>query len=140
MHDVNSKLVIGTARIYNTMFSKIEKNIQEYGLNISEFGVLEILFHKGELPVQKIAEKILVTSGTTTYVIDKLEKKDLVFRKQCEKDKRIYYVFLSKKGEELITEIYPKHKKFLDDLFGGIEEDVKTELIANLILLHDSLK
>jgi len=48
------------------MFSKIESNVQDFGLNISEFGVLEFLFHKGEQPVQKIAEKILVTSGTIT--------------------------------------------------------------------------
>lgn len=140
MTDVNLKLVIAMARTYNEMFSKIETNIQGFGLNISEFGVLEMLFHKGEQPVQKIAEKILVTSGTITYVIDKLQKKDLVVRKKCEKDKRIFYVCLTKKGEELISNIFPKHKEFLDELLNGLENDSKKELIGNLNALKQVLK
>ncbi len=85
MSDINLKLVIAMARTYNDMFFEIEKNVQEFGLNISEFGVLEMLYHKGDQPVQKVAEKILVTSGTITYVINKLEKKELVVRRKCEK-------------------------------------------------------
>lgn len=140
MTDVNFKLVIATARSYNTMFSKIEKNVQSYGLNISEFGVLEMLLHKGEQPVQKIAEKILVTSGTITYVIDKLQQKELVYRKKCEKDKRIFYICLTTKGEEVISEIFKEHKKFLEELFSGIDEDLKKEIVSNLITLTNSIK
>lgn len=139
MHEVNLKLVIATARIYNVMFSKIEKNIQEYGLNISEFGVLEMLFHKGEQPVQKIAEKILVTSGTVTYVIDKLVKKELVYRRKCDKDKRIFYVCLTAKGEELISQVFPKHKDFLDDILSGVDDEFKNRLITDLFTLQDTL-
>jgi MarR family 2-MHQ and catechol resistance regulon transcriptional repressor len=140
MTDVNLKLVIATARSYNTMFSKIEKNVQSYGLNISEFGVLEMLLHKGEQPVQKIAEKILVTSGTITYVIDKLQQKELVYRKKCEKDKRIFYICLTTKGKEMISEIFKEHKKFLEELFSGIDEDLKKEIVSNLITLTNSIK
>lgn len=140
MTDVNLKLVIATARSYNTMFSKIEKNVQCYGLNISEFGVLEMLYHKGEQPVQKIAEKILVTSGTITYVIDKLQQKELVYRKKCEKDKRIFYVCLTTKGEEMISGIFKEHKKFLEELFSGIDEELKKEIVSNLFTLTDSIK
>jgi MarR family 2-MHQ and catechol resistance regulon transcriptional repressor len=113
MSDINLKLVIASARSYNAIFSRIEKQVQENGLNISEFGVLEMLLNKGEQPVQKIAEKILVTSGTITYVIDKLQKKELVYRRNCEKDKRIYYICLTPKGEALISEVFKKHKKKL---------------------------
>ena len=102
MSDINLKLVIAMARTYNDMFFEIEKNVQEFGLNISEFGVLEMLYHKGDQPVQKVAEKILVTSGTITYVINKLEKKELVVRRKCEKDKRVFYVSLTEKGKEFI--------------------------------------
>lgn len=139
MTDVNLKLVIVTARSYNAIFSKIEKKVKEYGLSISEFGVLEMLLHKGEQPVQKIAEKILVTSGTITYVIDKLQKKELVYRKKCEKDKRIFYVCLTEKGKTLISDIFIKHKNFLDDLFGGLDDTLKSEIVSNLFTLCDSL-
>ena len=58
MSDENLKLVVTTARVYNLLFSKIEKNIQGFGLNISEFGVLEMLLSRGEQPIQKIAENV----------------------------------------------------------------------------------
>ena len=124
----------------NDMFFEIEKNVQEFGLNISEFGVLEMLYHKGDQPVQKVAEKILVTSGTITYVINKLEKKELVVRRKCEKDKRIFYVSLTEKGREFISDIFPKHKEFLDNLFIELNEDTKRELVDNLIQLRKILK
>ena len=122
------------------MFFEIEKNVQEFGLNISEFGVLEMLYHKGDQPVQKVAEKILVTSGTITYVINKLEKKELVVRRKCEKDKRVFYVSLTEKGREFISDIFPKHKEFLDNLFSELNEDTKRELVDNLIQLRKILK
>ena len=125
MSDINLKLVIAMARTYNDMFFEIEKNVQEFGLNISEFGVLEMLYHKGDQPVQKVAEKILVTSGT---------------RRKCEKDKRVFYVSLTEKGREFISDIFPKHKEFLDNLFIELNEDTKRELVDNLIQLRKILK
>lgn len=140
MSDVNLKLVIAMSRTYDSLFSEMEKNFKEFGLNISEFGVLEMLYHKGDQPVQKVAEKVLVTSGTITYVINKLEKKELVVRRKCTKDKRIYYVSLTEKGREFIAHIFPKHKCFLDDLFKDLSDDSKKQLIENLIKLRKVLK
>lgn len=140
MSDINLKLVIAMARTYDSLFSEIEKNFKEFGLNISEFGVLEMLYHKGDQPVQKVAEKVLVTSGTITYVINKLEKKDLVIRRKCNKDKRVYYVSLTEKGKEFITHIFPKHKDFLNDLFKDLSEESKRELLENLIKFRKILK
>ena len=139
MDNIDLRIVISMARSYNLLFSTIEKNVQEYGLNLSEFGVLEMLWHKGDQSIQKIAEKILVTSGTITYVIDKLQKNNLVIRKQCEKDKRMYYVSLTEKGEKLISEIFPKHKLFLNELLKGIGNDDKTQLIKQLQTLQNNI-
>ncbi len=140
MSDINLKLVIAMARTYDSLFSEIEKNFKEFGLNISEFGVLEMLYHKGDQPVQKVAEKVLVTSGTITYVINKLEKKDLVIRRKCNIDKRVYYVSLTEKGKEFIANIFPKHKDFLNDLFKDLSEESKRELLENLIKFRKILK
>ena len=140
MSNTNLKLVIASARSYNALFSRIEKQIQEYDLNNSEFGVLELLLNKGEQPVQKIAEKILVTSGTITYIINKLEKKEFIIRKKCEKDKRVFYVCLTPKGEALITDVFQKHVQFLDELLGNLDEEVKKDLVKNLFALQDSLE
>jgi len=140
MDDINLKLVIATTRFYNLLLSKIEKELQGFDLNVSEFGVLEMLLHKGEQPVQKIAERILVTSGTISYVIDKLQKRDFVYRKNCIKDKRVFYICLTEAGEKYISDIFPKHQKFIDDLFSGLDEDFKIELTAKLFTMQDSLQ
>ncbi len=132
MEDINLKMVIAVSRSFHQLFEKIEKNVHGFDLNISEFGVLEMLYHKGDQPVQKIAGKILVTSGTITYVINKLQKKDLVIRKKCESDGRIYYVSLTEKGENLISNIFPKHEEFLDDLFKDLSPIEKESILENL--------
>lgn len=140
MDNVNLKLVVAVARTYNNLFFQIEKSLQEFDLNISEFGVLEMLYHKGDQPVQKVAEKILVTSGTITYVINKLEKKEFVVRRKCNKDKRVYYVSLTEKGKDYISHIFPKHKDFLDNLFKDLDEESKIKTLDNLIQLRKVLK
>ena len=61
---------------------KRQRNIRSCGLNTSEFGVLELLYNKGPHPLQQIGGKILVTSGTITYVIDKLAQKGLLIRRK----------------------------------------------------------
>ncbi len=106
---------------------------------MSEFGVLEFLYHKGPQPVQQIAAKILVTSGTITYVIDKLQKKGYVLRKRCDEDKRIYYVFITDTGTQLMDDIFPKHEKYTEELFLRLDDEVKQSLIDNLVLLQQSI-
>ncbi|ASW42233.1 MarR family winged helix-turn-helix transcriptional regulator [Clostridium isatidis] len=140
MKDINLNIVLAMVRTYNGLISKIEKNVQENGLNLSEFGVLEFIYNQGPQPVQKIADKILVTSGTITYVINKLESKNLVIRKKCEKDKRIFYVSLTKEGEELISRVFKKHKEFLNDLLSEMDEESKRSLLTNLIKMRKILK
>lgn len=139
MSDQNLKLVVAVARTYNSLFSAIEKSLVPHGLNISEFGVLEYLLHKGEQPVQRIAEKILVTSGTITYVINKLQNKGYVDRKQCESDRRIYYISLTPVGKALISDLFKEHEQFLDALFEEMPEKDKSTLITSLIQLQSTM-
>jgi len=136
----NLKLVIAIARTHSALFGRVEKRLRKHDLSISEFGVLEFLFHKGRQPVQIIAEKILVTSGTITYVIDKLVKKDLVVREKCSEDKRRFYVDLTESGRILISELFPYHKKHLEELFKGLDGESKKELIDFLFRLKDSIE
>ena len=136
----NLKLVIAIARTHSALFGRVEKRLRKHDLSISEFGVLEFLFHKGRQPVQIIAEKILVTSGTITYVIDKLVKKDLVVREKCSEDKRRFYVDLTESGRNLISELFPYHEKHLEELFKGLDGESKKELIDSLFRLKDSIE
>lgn len=136
-HDL--KLVIAVARTYNKMFSQIEGNLKSLGLNPSEFGVLEFLFHKGEQPVQKIADKILVTSGTITYNLNKLEKRGFIEKKKYCSDGRVYYVHLTPLGKAYIQDIFPKHESFLKKLFKDVPTSHQKLLLEELRFFYDHL-
>src|SRR5699024_8870364 len=63
------------------------QDIKRYGLNLSEFAVLELLYNKGEQPIQMIGKKVLLASSSMTYVIDKLAKKEYLARRACLNDR-----------------------------------------------------
>jgi MarR family 2-MHQ and catechol resistance regulon transcriptional repressor len=140
MGDDSAKLVIALSRSYNVLFTLIEKNVRNYGLTVSEFGVLEALLHKGELPVQKLCEKVLVTSGSMTYIVNKLEEKGYVKRYKCEKDARIWLVRLTGPGYEFISKIYPQHENFLRTILSEIDAAEKADLIESLFRMKDILE
>ncbi|MFU1862641.1 MarR family winged helix-turn-helix transcriptional regulator, partial [Enterococcus faecium] len=79
----------GLLRTSHRLEQLAKQDVTCYDLNITEFSVLELLLHKGPQTIQKIKEKILIASSSTTYVIDQLHKKGYVTRTPSEKDRRI---------------------------------------------------
>lgn len=139
MDDSNLKLVIALAKSYNLLFSHLSHQVSLYDLSITEFGVLEMLYHKGKQPVQKIAEKILVTSGTMTYVIDQLVKKQFVNRQKCMNDKRITYIELTEIGNDKIEFVFGKHVEYLTQLLHSFKDSNKLDLIQSLKAMQKSI-
>lgn len=139
MHKEDLKIVIGLARTYNRVFTQIEAHLKTLGVNASEFGVLEFLYHKGTQPVQKIAEKILVTSGTITYNLNKLTTRGLIERRKSCDDGRVYSVSLTEKGRAYIADIFPKHEAFLATLFAGCTAEEKRLLTQALKEFYNRL-
>ncbi|WP_221567376.1 MarR family winged helix-turn-helix transcriptional regulator [Alkalihalobacillus sp. TS-13] len=132
MKDSSLELFVVLSRAYQSIMEVARKDIQRYGLNLTEFGVLELLYHKGPHPLQKIGGKILLASGSITYVVDKLEEKGYLERKACEKDRRITYAYLTEKGKTLMEDIFPSHEEVLKQALNGITEAEKTEAIRLL--------
>ncbi len=114
------RLYIALTRTYKKLLDRDLQNIRGYGLNATEFGVLEFLYNKGSHPLQQIGNHILITSGTITYVIDKLEKKGLIIRRSCEKDRRIIYAELTEAGRNKMGEILPIHYATFNETFEGL--------------------
>ena len=100
---------ISLNRAVETVRININKNFQHNGLTESQFGVLEALLHLGPLCQKDIAEKLLVSSGNITMVIDNLEKRKLVKRNRSENDRRYIHIELTKSGKNLIQSIFPGH-------------------------------
>lgn len=101
----------------------LRKDISQYNMNPTEFGVLELLFHKGKQPIQNICNKLLMANSSMTYVIDKLEKKNLVDRENHSIDKRVTYIRLTDEGKNFIQEIYPKHEEVFNKIFAVLDDD-----------------
>ncbi|MDF2608033.1 MAG: transcriptional regulator [Bacillales bacterium] len=124
------KLFIVLSRAFRAINDIANKSIATFKLNPTEFAVLELLYHKGDIPLQQIGSKILIASGSITYVVDKLEKKELLIRKHCAKDRRVIYAVLTAKGRELMKEIFPKHKEIMLEALSGLDSNEQKELIT----------
>lgn len=119
---------IGLLRTANQLAQMAKADVRCYDLNITEFSVLELLYHRGTQATQAIKEKILIASSSTTYVIDQLEKKGHVKRQQSEQDQRVSLVSLTESGHALIEDIFPTHAQQIDRRF----ENVSSEELATL--------
>ena len=110
-----------------------EKSIAGMEMCGSDFAVLEALLHKGPLPVNEIGRKVLLTSGSITVAVDRLEKKRLVERKAHGSDRRARIVHLTKEGRRLITRIYTQHAADLEKLVSmSLTQTERTNLIRLL--------
>jgi MarR family 2-MHQ and catechol resistance regulon transcriptional repressor len=123
------KLFIVLSRAHRAINDQVNKQITSFGLNPTEFAVLELLYHKGDQPLQQIGGKILLASGSITYVVDKLEQKQLLTRKACEKDRRVTFAQITENGKQLIERIFPAHQERLNEIVGILSEEEKQTVI-----------
>src|SRR5699024_4028425 len=93
--ELSLKLFVVLNRAFESINKRVEQDIKSLGLNTTEFAVLELIYNKGDQPIQKIGEKVLIASSSITYVVDKLEKKRFLERKPCPKDRRITYATIT---------------------------------------------
>src|ERR1700738_3166478 len=108
-----------------------EKSILELEMCGSDFAVLEALFHKGPLPVNEIGKKVLLTSGSITVAVDRLEAKGLVERRAHGTDRRARIVHLTKEGRKVIARVYADHAADMERLASGslTKQERKTLLL-----------
>src|SRR5256885_847036 len=90
-------------------------NLSRTGLGDSDFRVLEVLLHKGPLPVNTIGPKVWLTPGSISVAVDRLEKRALVKRKDHPGDRRVRRVELTPKGRALITRGFGEHAAAMEN-------------------------
>ena len=120
------------SRAYNWVNAHATRDHRRYGLNPTEFGILELLYHKGPMPLQQIGEKILISSGNITYSVDKLEQKHLLARKPAQNDRRVIFAELTEQGDALLAEIFPLHSEVLRTATSGLTHEEKAQAISLL--------
>ena len=127
------KAVIGIMRASNLLVDDLKKTLKKYPINATEFSVMEFLYSKGEKSIQEIRDRILLASGSATYVVDNLERKEYVSRIVNQNDRRVTYIKLTEAGKDLINDIFPTHKKNTKKIFNDLTNE-------ELITLKEILK
>jgi MarR family transcriptional regulator, 2-MHQ and catechol-resistance regulon repressor len=97
--------------------------IEETGLGLSDFGVLEALLHKGPLPVNAIGPIVDLTPGSISIAVDRLHAKGLVSRVESGEDRRVRIVALTPSGKDLIVPAFRKHSGQMRRVFSELSPE-----------------
>ena len=106
--------------------------IADTGLNQSDFMILEALMHKGPLPINTIGKKILLTSGSMTAAVNRLEKRGLTKRIQDPGDGRRFFIHLTRPGLDVIRRAYEAHRRNLEKITAVLSSAEADELVRLL--------
>ena len=133
--DISLKLWVVLNRAVGSISDRLRRQVEAHGISFTEFAVLEVLYNKKLLPLGAIGEKVLLTSGSMTYVVDKLEQRGLLRRKDCPEDRRVVYAELTEDGMQLMDRVFPEHAAAIEATMAGLtpaERSQVTELIKRL--------
>lgn len=119
-------------KAHRSLVRHAERSIVSLDMCISDFGVLEVLLHKGSQSVSEIGRRVDLTSGSMTTAIDRLEKRGLVVRAADAGDRRARVVHLTRDGNARITNEFARHKVAMDRAAHGLSKAERGTLIALL--------
>ena len=115
-------------KAYGAIETVSAKSIGASNLYPSEFQILELLLHKGALPVNTIGRKIMLTSGSISTAVDRLEKRKLVRRDPSVDDGRVVYVSLTGAGHAFIQRIFSRHARKMEEVFSPLSDEERVVL------------
>lgn len=130
--DAALKLWVVLSRARIAIARHAEADIARSGVTPGEFGILEALYHVGPLLLGEVQQKILASSGGVTYLVDRLEERGLVERRDCPSDRRARYAALTPEGEKLVARIFPEHARQIARAVSGLTGAERAQATALL--------
>jgi MarR family 2-MHQ and catechol resistance regulon transcriptional repressor len=109
-----------------------DAHIRQLGLTMPQFDVIATLGNTAGMMMSQLAEKTLVTKGTLTGIVDRLEQKGLVRREVPPDNRRCFIVMLTPEGEQLFEDIFPTHIEYLKQRLSGLSETEMEHLQSSL--------
>lgn len=119
-------------KAHQALQKRAERSIEDAGMCFTDFRILEILLHKGPLPVNAVGARTGLTSGSATTAIDRLETRGFVHRVNDPEDRRARVVHLTTAGQELIEKAFAKHAKAMEKVAAGLSVRERGELTSLL--------
>lgn len=126
------KLYVVLSRAQRAIGERTQDDLEQHGISITEFAIMEALYSKGPMLLGEVQRKILVSSGGITFLVDKLTDRGFVERKMCPGDRRARYAALTRKGAALMKEIFPQHAAAIRDAMSGLSPPEQKEATALL--------
>lgn len=115
-------------------FSSWENSvIRASDLTVSEAHAIEVLGEHGKMNMKTLAQRLGVTTGTTTVTVDRLEKKEYAIREPIKEDRRVYLISLTPKGQQAYNEHHQYHTSLSEQILSALSEEEAIELHS---LLH----
>lgn len=115
-------------RASESINNRLNRHLADADLTLSQFGVLEALYHLGPLNQKSLGEKLLKSGGNITLVIDNLERCNFVERQRDPNDRRSMLIHLTSKGKSFIKSFFPKHLEQIKKEFSVLSEKEKKDL------------
>lgn len=131
-NSLNLHLLISLSRATKGIHNRSAAIFNKGGLTAAQFGVLDVLYHKGSQGVNQITRLVLSTAGNMTVVINNMEKHGWITRCVHPEDKRCSLISITEAGKSLFKEIFPEHLKDLEISFSPLTEEEKSTLISLL--------
>jgi MarR family transcriptional regulator, 2-MHQ and catechol-resistance regulon repressor len=124
---ISQRLALATyvrlMRAANAARNHASRSLADSGLTLTQFAVLEALYHLGPMSLSDIAEKILTTGGNLTMVAGNLERDGLVKRQKSPEDGRVQILALSPKGKSLMRRLFPIHAAAIAEFMAALDAD-----------------
>ncbi|MBK5484235.1 MarR family transcriptional regulator [Peribacillus sp. TH16] len=114
--------------------------LSDYKITIPQFLALQWLFEGGDMTIGELSTKMFLAFSTTTELIDRMEKHQLVQRVKDEKDRRVVRIHLLEEGERIIEEVINKRQQYLSGVLVNFSESDIVSLSGTLAKLHQEMK
>ncbi|MBW8350245.1 MarR family transcriptional regulator [Bacillus sp. IITD106] len=114
--------------------------LTDFSITPPQFIALQWLFEEGDMTIGELSNKMYLACSTTTDLIDRMEKKELVMRVKDPKDRRVVRIHLLDKGEKIIDEVIMKRQDYLQDVLNDFTADEVLTLKDNLSRLHSVMR
>ena len=109
------------AQAYHAFSAYSAAHVRQLGLTSAQFDVIATLGNTQGMPLTQLAQKTLITKGTLTGIIDRLEEKGLVRREVPVGDRRSFRAVLTPEGEVLFSRVFPAHIAYLSRVFANVD-------------------
>ena len=111
----------GLAECYHAFSRHSAAHVRDLGYTPAQFDIVATLGNTAGMTFKELGEKTLITKGTLTGVVDRLEAQRLVRRSASAADGRSMIVSLTPAGERLFGKVFPAHLDHLRQALGGLD-------------------